>query len=123
MAQQKQALAPVAGRLTTWSADRAVLSGISVTHAPGHTPGSALVVVSSGTERAMLLGDAVHCPAELLEDEWAGVADVDPELARRTRVALARELEGKDIPLAAPHFPGMAFGRLLKAEGRRRWVQ
>ena len=50
------------------------------------------------------------------------LGDVDPDLAKRTRNALARELEGTDVPVAAAHFPGMRFGRLLAAEGRRRWV-
>ena len=27
-----------------------------------------------------------------------------------------------DIPVAAAHFPGLRFGRLLPAEGKRRWV-
>ena len=67
----------------------------------------------------MLLGDVVHCPVELLDDEWAGMSDVDPELALRTRVALARELEGTDVPVAAAHFPGLQFGRLLLGEGKR----
>jgi len=119
---QKEALEPIAGRLETWRDDKPIIPGVSVMHAPGHTPGSAVVVVASGTDRAMLLGDAVHCPVELLEDEWNGLGDVDPDLARRTRVALARELEGKDIPISAAHFPGMSFGRLLKGEGKRRWV-
>jgi glyoxylase-like metal-dependent hydrolase (beta-lactamase superfamily II) len=121
-ALQKQALAPAADRFSTWANNGAVLPGINVVHAPGHTPGSAIVVISSGNERAMLLGDAVHCPVELLEDEWTGLGDVDPGLARRTRVAMARELEGSGIPAAGAHFPGMNFGRLLKGEGRRRWV-
>jgi hypothetical protein len=70
----------------------------------------------------MLLGDVVHCPVELLDDEWAGIADVDPALARRTRTALARELEGTDVPVAASHFPGLRFGRLLSGAGGRSWV-
>ena len=70
----------------------------------------------------MLLGDVVHCPVELLDDEWEGLGDVDPELAKRTRVALAREIEGKGVPVAAAHFPGLKFGRLLGAQGRRQWV-
>ena len=41
---------------------------------------------------------------------------------KRTRIALNRELEGSDIPVAAAHFPGLEFGRLLSAEGKRRWV-
>jgi hypothetical protein len=70
----------------------------------------------------MLLGDVVHCAVELLEEEWGGFGDVDPQLAARTRAALAREIEGADIPVAAAHFPEMRFGRLLRGEGRRRWV-
>lgn len=120
--QQKAVLQPIARRFETWSADVEILPGVNVVNAPGHTPGSALTVISSGSERAMLLGDAVHCPVELLEDEWNGLGDVDPELARTTRVAMARELEGQDIPIAGAHFPGLSFGRLLKGEGRRRWV-
>lgn len=115
-------LSPVADRLETWDGSGPLLPGVDTMSAPGHTPGSTIVVFSSGTQRGLLLGDVVHCPVELLDDEWAGVGDTDPELARRTRVALARELEGTDTPVAAAHFPGLVFGRLLAAEGKRQWV-
>lgn len=115
-------LAPLEGRLETWDADGPLLPGIDVRRAPGHTPGSTILVVSSGPHRAMLLGDVVHCPVELVDDEWATIGDVDPGLAKKTRVALARELEADDVPVAAAHFPGLQFGRLLTATGRRSWV-
>ncbi len=115
-------LSPIAGRLETWDGTGPLLPGIDTIAAPGHTPGSTVIVMSSGEERALLLGDAVHCPVELLDDEWAGMGDVDPSLAARTRIALAREIEGNDIPVAAAHFPGLRFGRLLAAQGRRQWV-
>lgn len=114
-------LTPIEDRLETWDASAPLLPGIDTMVAPGHTPGSTIIVVSSGTQRAMLLGDVVHCPVELLDDEWAGLADVDPALALETRTALARELEGEDIPVAAAHFPGLHFGRLLVGEGKRQW--
>jgi glyoxylase-like metal-dependent hydrolase (beta-lactamase superfamily II) len=114
-------LPPILDRLETWSDDRTVLPGIDVRSAPGHTPGSTVIVISSRMERAMLLGDVVHCPAELLSDDWEMIGDVDRELARQSREALARELEGSDIPAAATHFPGLQFGRLLAAQGQRRW--
>jgi hypothetical protein len=50
------------------------------------------------------------------------ICDVDMQLARKSREALARELEGSDIPAAATHFPRLQFGRLLAAEGRRQWT-
>ena len=115
-------LEPVAQRLDMWDADCTLLPGVDVRLAPGHTPGSGVMVVSSGTARAVLLGDVAHCPVELLDDEWAGIGDVDPELARRTRVAMLREYEGLDVPITASHFPGLKFGRLLEGQGRRQWV-
>jgi len=115
-------LLPVEGQLEPWTGSGPLLPGIDTMSAPGHTPGSTILVVSSGTDRAMLLGDVVHCPVQLLDDEWGGLGDVDPDLARRTRVALARELEGSDIPVAAAHFSGMRFGRLLAGSGKRSWI-
>lgn len=115
-------LKSVQDRFEVHSGSGTLLPGIDVMSAPGHTPGSSIVVFSSGEERAMLLGDVVHCPVQLVEDDWAGLVDVDPVMARRTRNALARELEGKDIPVAGAHFPGMKLGRLLEAQGKRRWV-
>jgi glyoxylase-like metal-dependent hydrolase (beta-lactamase superfamily II) len=115
-------LEPVAHRLDAWDGDSSLLPGLDVRLAAGHTPGSGVMILSSGDARAVLLGDVAHCPVELLEDEWAGIGDVDPELARRTRVALMREYEGLDIPITASHFPGLEFGRVLPGEGRRQWV-
>jgi glyoxylase-like metal-dependent hydrolase (beta-lactamase superfamily II) len=115
-------LGPIADRVVAWDGDGGVLPGIDVRDAPGHTPGSTVLVISSGTDRAVLLGDAVHCPVELLEEEWDIVGDVDPVVAKRTREALAKEYEGADVEIGAPHFPGMKFGRLLPGEGRSNFV-
>ena len=119
---ESERLAPATAQFETWDSGGAILPGIDALAAPGHTPGSTVMVISSGTDRAMLLGDVVHCPVQLVDDEWASLFDVDPALARKTRTALAKEIEGSDVPVAAAHFPGMQFGRLIKAEGRRRWV-
>lgn len=114
-------LAPLTDRMEFWETDGTVLPGIDVQGAPGHTPGSTIVVVTDGGEKALLLGDVVHCPIELVEDDWEALFDVDAALARQTREALARELEGTDVPMAAAHFPGLQFGRLLPGQVRRGW--
>jgi glyoxylase-like metal-dependent hydrolase (beta-lactamase superfamily II) len=115
-------LQPAIDQFELWDSDGTILSGLDTLSTPGHTPGSTTVVLSAGKERAMILGDVAHCPVELVDDEWAVLGDVDPQLARRTRNALARELEGTDVRVAGPHFPGMQFGRLLIGEGKRRFV-
>jgi glyoxylase-like metal-dependent hydrolase (beta-lactamase superfamily II) len=115
-------LEPVRDRFELWDASGPLMPGVDVLAAPGHTPGSTVIVVSSGPERAMLIGDVAHCPVELVDDEWDALFDVDPALGARTRAALNAELEGSDVPVSAAHFPNLQFGRLIRGEGRRRWV-
>lgn len=115
-------LGPAAEHLETWAGDGTLVPGLDVRSAPGHTPGSTVMVVSSGRARALLLGDVVHCPVELVDSDFEFIVDVDPELARRTREAWAREMEGEATIAAAAHFPGLAFGRLLAGEARRQWT-
>jgi glyoxylase-like metal-dependent hydrolase (beta-lactamase superfamily II) len=106
-------LRPIEDRLESWRGDGPILPGLDAMSAPGHTPGA---------DRALLLGDVVHCPVELVDNEWAGIGDVDPELALVTRRALMKELEGTETPVAAAHFPGLRFGRVLFGSGTRSWV-
>ncbi|HMC43229.1 MAG TPA: MBL fold metallo-hydrolase [Acidimicrobiales bacterium] len=114
-------LSPLSGQLATWDTSGPIIPGIDALAAPGHTPGSTVIVISSGAERALLLGDVVHCPVQLVDDEWAIMGDVDPDLARQTRNQLAAELEGSGTLATGAHFTGMRFGRLLPASGRRYW--
>jgi glyoxylase-like metal-dependent hydrolase (beta-lactamase superfamily II) len=95
--------------------------GVTVIGTPGHTAGHAGVIVSSGAERAFILGDAISCPVQLEQPEWSGMGDFDPKLARQSQEAVLREAEAKGDLLTACHFPGLTFGRVLRGEGRRYW--
>jgi glyoxylase-like metal-dependent hydrolase (beta-lactamase superfamily II) len=99
----------------------AIAPGVTARHAPGHTPGHYVLVISSGVDRAYLLGDAVQCPLQLTETDISFLSDVDAALAARTREALFRELEGQDVAIGMDHFPGLEFQRILTGTGRR-WV-
>ncbi|HEV3365760.1 MAG TPA: MBL fold metallo-hydrolase, partial [Acidimicrobiia bacterium] len=116
-----QRLDPCHHQLETFEDSRAP-SAISFVAAPGHTPGSTIIVISGPAERAVLLGDVVHSPVQLLEPEWNTIWDVDPTLARRTRQRVVAELDDEPSPaLGAGHFPELRFGRLLVRDGRRHW--
>ncbi len=115
-------LGPVLDRVETWETDGGLLPGVDVRLAPGHTPGSSVVVISDRAQRALLLGDIIHCPLELMDDDFNLLVDHDQAMADSVREAYARELEGGDVPVAASHFPGLQFGRLLPGEGTRRWT-
>ena len=114
-------LDPLADRITVTGDGHAVAPGVTLRSTPGHTPGHQTVVVSSGDQRAIILGDIMHCPAQLTEPDWSVLFDVDAALARRTREQLLGELEGDDIPVGCGHFPEAAFGRVVRGEGKRYW--
>jgi glyoxylase-like metal-dependent hydrolase (beta-lactamase superfamily II) len=106
---------PIAGDMVP------IAPGVTARHAPGHTPGHYVLVISSGTERAFLLGDAVQCPLQLTEGDIGFLSDVDRAMAARTREALFRELENQDVGIGMDHFPGLEFQRILRGQGRQ-WV-
>lgn len=118
-----EVLEPIASRFEFWEGATTLFAGVDLTDAPGHTPGSTIITLSSASgERAVLLGDVVHCPIELMDDEWGTIGDVDPELAVRTRARVARELEAGDAHVSAAHFPELRFGRLVVGrDHRRQW--
>lgn len=99
-----------------------VLPGVTTRATPGHTPGHISAVISSGNERLIVLGDSLHCPAQLTETEWQFIYDVDADLAVRTRQELVREADEPGTQLLPCHFPGMQAARLVPATGNRQWV-
>ena len=118
-----QRLAPVLDRIETWSGDTALAPGFDTVSTPGHTPGHAIFVLSSGVQRGMLLGDVVHCPLQLTDPDFAVMADIDRELADRQRERVYREMICDDrLAVAAAHFPDLRFGRLLEGKGRAGWT-
>ena len=118
----KERMRPVHDQLRTWDRDCSVAPGVDLRWLPGHTPGSSITVVSSGDERAMILGDVIHCPLELVDDEFAIMADIDPKMAKASKAVVREEIEGTAVHVSSSHFPGLEFGRLLRGEGKRYWA-
>lgn len=117
--KQTMELLKSAGKIELIDSDGPVAPGVDVIQTPGHTPGHLSAVISSGTDRAVLLGDAVTCPVQVEEPEWQAISDVNPDLAKSTRETLWRELESSGTIAVAAHFPGLQFGRVLATEGKR----
>ncbi|WP_370938030.1 MBL fold metallo-hydrolase [Amycolatopsis sp. cg13] len=120
----RQTFAPITGQVETFDEETELAPGLIARPAPGHTPGSTVFVVSDAGERALLLGDVLHTVAELTDPEWEGMFDVDRAAATAMRQRLAAELEASGDVFAPAHFPELAFGRLISADGIRQfaWV-
>jgi len=102
-----------AGQVELISGDLPITPHVTALPAPGHTPGHTVFAVHDGAERALILGDAVHCPLQLTHPDWEALADVDPALASRTRDQLGREMESTGIHGVGCHFPGLTASRVI----------
>lgn len=101
------------GRIELMDGDTDVAPMLRGIAAPGHTPGHFLYSVHDGTDRVLILGDAVYCPQQLTNIDWEVAFDVDPAAARRTRERLGRDLELHGGGALGCHFPELAMARML----------
>jgi glyoxylase-like metal-dependent hydrolase (beta-lactamase superfamily II) len=109
------------GLIEFMEGEYALTSELTAIPTPGHTPGHMSIMISSQGERALILGDAAHNPAQAQETDWVSRADMDPEQTRVTRRSIMERLEREGMLVAAGHFPAPGFGKILSMEGRRYW--
>jgi glyoxylase-like metal-dependent hydrolase (beta-lactamase superfamily II) len=100
--------------------DRALGAELTLLHTPGHTPGSQSLLVSSGTDAALLWGDVANHPAQIGRPDWGPRSDLQPQVARRTRRRLLDRIETEAMWLVPAHFPE-PFGTVARVDGDRRW--
>lgn len=93
--------------------ERQLTPEVTVLLAPGHTPGHIIVRVESESERAYIIGDAMHLPVQVGEPSWSSRADIDPELAAETRASLVARIEEEQALLLSGHFPFPGWGHVV----------
>ncbi|HEY7107351.1 MAG TPA: MBL fold metallo-hydrolase [Acidimicrobiia bacterium] len=117
---KKEALTALfdAGRVELVDDAIELVPGVVAMPTPGHTPGHLAFSIRDRGERLLILGDSMYCPAQLTEMDLTAMHDVDPELARRSRELLARELESHEMRTEAVgcHFPGLRAARVVGGE-------
>ena len=109
------------GVLDLTTGERSLTEEVTAIHTPGHTPGSMSVLIVSGGERAIIVGDAIAHPAQVEHPDWNITFDFDGETAERTRLQLLDRIEAEGLTMTACHFPEPGFGRVVRLEGRRYW--
>lgn len=97
--------------------DTEVARGICVLLAPGHTPGHAIVQLTSGRESLLYVSDTVLHPVHLAHPDWHPVYDMDRSEAERTRRLVLGQATEKGMLVFAFHFPFPGVGR-TRSNGR-----
>ena len=117
-------LDPVAAadRIEFIEGETQITSEITVIETPGHTADHASVVISSGPETAVYLGDMVQHQVQLERAAWISAFDVLPLVSLETKKKLIAEAIARQHLLICVHnaFPGV--GRLSEVKGRNRWT-
>ena len=110
-----------AGLLDLIEGSQSISAGISTLPTPGHTPGHQSILIASGGEKAIILGDVSHTPVQIIHPDWSPRFDVDPVLSSRTRSEVFDRIEQEGLTIAAGHYPYPGLGGIVRVEGKRRW--
>ena len=108
-----------AGQLDTSVEDREVSSGLSLRHAPGHTPGHPCVLLDAGGEQVLFAGDLLHFTFQLNDPGFRAPGEHDPNEGSRTRAAWLDRAESEGPTLATAHVPPSPIGRIVREGGQR----
>ncbi|MEU8452884.1 MBL fold metallo-hydrolase [Streptomyces griseoaurantiacus] len=104
----EDSVAPVhrAGQAVLWEGHHRIDAHLTLESAPGHTPGSSVLRLSSGADRAVFVGDLLHSPVQILDPCHNSAACLDPEQAAASRRRiLGRAAEEREL-LVPAHFGG-----------------
>ena len=117
----EETLAPLetAGVTQPLTGEQVITSEITAILTPGHTPGSMSLVIDSGGQKALVMGDVFHGPAQVSEPSWVFAFDADPDTAVQSRNRMLDRAQAENAIMAMCHLSG--FGRIVLQEGKRYW--
>jgi glyoxylase-like metal-dependent hydrolase (beta-lactamase superfamily II) len=104
----EDSIAPIAaaGQLRLWEDHHVIDANLTLLAAPGHTPGSSVVMLNSGADRALFAGDLMHTPLQLAHPEHDSCFCLDPAQARSSRRRLLGWAADNNALVLPAHFSG-----------------
>jgi glyoxylase-like metal-dependent hydrolase (beta-lactamase superfamily II) len=114
-------LPPLASRLEQVESEVEISPGVRVVPAPGHTPGHLAVIVASGGEQCLFVGDAFVMPLQAERPEWTLPFDLWPDQAVATRRALFDRAASEEMLVFAYHCPFPPLGRIERRGAAWHW--
>ena len=81
--------------------------------APGHTPGHVMLNLKSGEETALMSGDVIHHPLQLIRPDWSSRACEDPHLSAVSRTKMLERVADTNTLLCPAHFGSPTMGHVI----------
>ncbi len=98
-----------------------MVPGIRIKLAPGHTPGTSLIELSSEGKTLMCIGDLIHSAKEFVAPDYYSFLDVDPPLAIKNRNSIMKSLARSETLVFAAHLPYPGLGHFQLKNGEISW--
>ncbi|MGW4379311.1 MBL fold metallo-hydrolase [Kitasatospora sp. NPDC004531] len=115
----EDSIAPIerAGRLVRWEGAHRIDRHLTLEPAPGHTPGSSVLRLESGGDRAVFVGDLVHSPVQILAPSCNSCFCVDPAQAAASRRRILEQAAERRELVVPAHFGGAGVVEVRRTAG------
>ncbi|MEU5742195.1 MBL fold metallo-hydrolase, partial [Streptomyces tendae] len=113
----EDSVAPVhqAGLAQLWEDSHQIDANLRLDLAPGHTPGSSVLRLESGSDRALFVGDLMHSPIQIHEPDANSCFCEDPAEARATRHKLLGAAVDSNALVFPAHLGGHGAAEVVRA--------
>lgn len=118
-------LTPVAesGRLRLVDGETNLTDEITLVPTPGHSEGHASVVITSGQETAIYVGDLVQNAVQLERTAWVSAFDVLPLMSMESKKRIVEKAIREKALMICVHLPFPGAGHMTSMpDGRKKWV-
>jgi glyoxylase-like metal-dependent hydrolase (beta-lactamase superfamily II) len=106
-----------AGQAEFWRDEYAIDDALRLSSVPGHTPGAAVLLITSDGQHAVLAGDIVHHPMQILDPDQRDMTDADQPLATASRRRILGWAADNQAALLPAHFPTDRAARIARRGG------
>ncbi|AEM87363.1 MBL fold metallo-hydrolase [Streptomyces violaceusniger] len=109
-------VAPVlrSGQAVLWEDSHDIDGALRLEYAPGHTPGSSVLTLRSGDERAVFVGDLLHNPVQIIEPDANSCFCEDPAAARASRRRVLDQAADQNALVFPAHLRGRSAVRISR---------
>jgi glyoxylase-like metal-dependent hydrolase (beta-lactamase superfamily II) len=121
LASAREAIRLFGDRLRPFRYDAEILPGVRIVDAAGHTPGHSAVLLQSGAERLLCVGDLFYDQLQLSQPGWSTPWDHDAVRAVRTRRRLLDRAAREHLLVHAYHMPFPGLGTIARHGSAYRW--
>lgn len=115
-----------AGQAVLWEGDsHRIDEDLVLELAPGHTPGSAVLRLESGTDRALFVGDVIHTPLQMIEPDHDTCLSEDQAEATRSRRRVLEHAAATNSLVVPAHLTGAGAAEVVRSNGTfsiKRWA-